>query len=528
MNDAPIEVMDRRTWLLRLIYVRFIVFSAFIPLSLSISSNLKPERVGDMQLLLLVVSALSLLWWALLKHNTSYVAQAYGQIAVDLLLITWTVNRTGGVDSYFASLYYLAIVMSSILLERRGAFFAATASSILHFAHLDLAHFRYIDDLSRGQFPLPALQFIIALNIFGFCTVAYLSNFLAESWRKTGAELQKSTGQVAFLQAFSDRILDSMGSALVTTDVNGRIFLFNRAAGRLTARNPREVLTKSIWEVFPGLRSDTETTKSDVWTKRKDGRDIYVRYSVSPILIDEKDTAGHVWCFDDLTEIRLLERQVRQKEQMATIGALSAAIAHEIRNPLASITGSFKLLQSDLQLTDDQNQLAGIISRETERLNRTISEFLSYARTPAPQLRRTDLSVLVSEMVSLMRNSADVNGRHSIEMRLQPVYAMVDESMMRQVFYNLATNGIKAMPDGGTLTISVEPRNGAQVRFQDTGIGMDDSEMKNLFVPFHSSFKNGTGLGLPIVYQIVTAHNGVIGVKSRKGEGSTFFVDLKK
>jgi len=520
--------MDRRTWLLRLIYVRFIFFSAFIAISLSISNRLLVERVGDMQLLLLVVSGLSIFWWALLKNNSAYGAQAYAQIAVDLLLITWTVNRTGGVDSYFSSLYFLAIVMSSILLERRGALFAATVSSMLHIGHLLLVNFKYLPDLSSGQTSVPALQFILAMNIFGFCTVAYVSDFLAENSRRTGAELQKSTGQVAFLQAFSDKVVDSMSSALVTTDVNGRIFLFNRAAGRLTARNPRDVLSKSIWDIFPGLRSEVPVSRSDVWTKRKDGRDIYVRYSVSPIMIDDKNTAGHVWSFDDLTEIRLLERQVRQKEQMATIGALSAAIAHEIRNPLASITGSFKLLQSDLELTEDQSQLAGIISRETERLNKTIAEFLSYARPPAPMLRRTDLSVLISEMVSLMRNSSELNCRHSIEMRLQVVYAMVDESMMRQVFYNLATNAIKAMPDGGTLTISVEPRNGAQVRFTDTGIGMDDAEMKNLFVPFHSSFKNGTGLGLPIVYQIVTAHNGVIGVKSSKGAGSTFFVDLKK
>jgi signal transduction histidine kinase len=111
---------------------------------------------------------------------------------------------------------------------------------------------------------------------------------------------------------------------------------------------------------------------------------------------------------------------------------------------------------------------------------------------------------------------------------MESVHAMVDESMMRQVFYNLATNAFKAMPDGGTLTISVEPRNGAQVRFEDTGVGMDETEMKNLFVPFCSSFSNGTGLGMAIVYQIVAAHNGVVGVKSRKGAGSTFFVDLKK
>jgi len=532
VNGTPLELLDRPKWLRRLIHVRFIIFSLFIPISLWIDANkplqLQIERLDDMKVLLAVVAGLSVLWWVLLKLNRSYVAQAYAQVACDLLLITWTVNRTGGVDSFFSSLYFLEIVTASILLESRGAFFAATVSSVLHFGHLDLAYFQYVPSISAGPYPLPALQFIIALNIFGFCSVSYLSNYVAESWRNTGVALQKSTGQVAFLRAFSDKVVDSMGSGLVTTDINGRIYLFNRSASMLTGHSVREACSKTIWDVFPGLRAEAKNLRSDVWTKRKDGKDIYVRFSVSPIKIDDKDTAGHVWCFDDLTEIRLLERQVRQKEQMAAIGAMSAGIAHEIRNPLASITGSFKILHSDLQLNDDQTQLADIISRETERLNQTISAFLSFARPPAPQLRMTDLSVIVTEMVSLMRNSSELSSRHSIEMRLESVCTMVDESMMRQVFYNLATNAFKAMPDGGTLTISVEPRNGAQVRFEDTGIGLDETEMKNLFVPFCSSFSKGTGLGMAIVYQIVSAHNGVIGVKSRKGAGSTFFVDLKK
>src|SRR5436853_1927626 len=126
-----------------------------------------------------------------------------------------------------------------------------------------------------------------------------------------------------------------------------------------------------------------------------------LRFSASPVMIDEKNTAGYVWIFDDVTELRVLERQMRQKEQMAAIGTMSAGIAHEIRNPLASITGSFNLLQSELQLSADQGRLAAIITRETDRLNRTITDFLSYARLPEPKATNMDLSCLISETVSL-------------------------------------------------------------------------------------------------------------------------------
>jgi two-component system sensor histidine kinase PilS (NtrC family) len=244
-------------------------------------------------------------------------------------------------------------------------------------------------------------------------------------------------------------------------------------------------------------------------------------------MIDEQDTAGYVWCFDDVTELRVLEQQMRQKEQMAAIGAMSAGIAHEIRNPLASISGSFNLLKSELRLEPDQRRLVEIITRETERLNRTIAEFLSYARPRTPNRRRVDLARLISETVQLMRNSPELKREHRIETWLRPAMVNADESMMRQVFYNLASNAFKAMPDGGTLKITLESRNGnAQFRFEDTGVGLDEDELKRLFVPVNSSFKNGTGLGLPIVYQIVNAHNGAIAVRSQKGAGTTVIVDL--
>jgi two-component system sensor histidine kinase PilS (NtrC family) len=520
---ADIAIMDRRKWLLRLIYVRLTVFTIFVGAEVAREASTR----ADLLFLLAAVYALSVCWFGLLKLNESYVWQSYFQIAIDLLLITWMVNRTGGVDSYFSSLYFLEIVMSSILLERRGAFVAGTASSVLHFAHMDLGYFHYVETTTVVWPELSTLQYIISFNIFGFCSVAFLSNFLAESWRRTGAELEKSTGQVAFLQAFSDRIMDSLGTGLVTTDSDGRIYLFNRAAEKISGYKSDHALRLTIWEVFPGMLPKVDSGQFEILTTRNDGVSLNLRFSVSPVMIDEKNTAGYVWNFEDVTELRLLERQMRQKEQMAAIGAMSAGIAHEIRNPLASIAGSFNLLQSDLSLSADQRQLAEIITRETERLNRTITGFLGYARPLAPTRTEVDLAELISETVKLMRNSPELKQEHRIETLLRCVKVSVDENMMRQVFYNVASNAFKAMPDGGTLSISLEGRNGnALIQFEDTGIGLCEDELKRLFVPFNSSFRNGTGLGLPIVYQIITAHNGTISVRSRKGRGTTFIIAL--
>jgi two-component system sensor histidine kinase PilS (NtrC family) len=528
VTDSLGATMDRRKWLLRLIYTRFCAFAIFIliPWLLGRFSD-NPGKSHDMLLLMGAVLVISALWLALVRLNKSYVWQSYAQIILDIFLITATVNRTEGIDSYFSNLYFLEIVMASILLDRRGAFLAGTLSSVIHFAHLDLIKYGAISsNASEVSQDWQEVQFIIAVNIFAYTAVAYLSNYLAEGLRHAGAQLEKSTGQMAFLQAFNDRIIDSMDSGLITTDGGGRIYLFNRAAENITGRRVDEALHMTIRELFPEV-SHVEAGRSETWTRRTDGKEIYLRFSVSPVMIDDKDTAGYVWCIDDLTELRSLERQVRQKEQMAAIGAMSAGIAHEIRNPLASITGSFNLLHKELQLSPDQGRLAEIITRETERLNRTITEFLSYSRTPDPKPTSMDLSNLISETVSLMRNSPEVKPSHSIETKLEPVTRPVDGSMMRQVFYNLATNAFRAMPDGGKLTIRLEPRNGgARIQFEDTGRGMDEDELKKLFVPFHSSFAKGTGLGLPIVYQIVNAHNGTISVKSRRGMGSVFAIDL--
>src|SRR6516162_2557762 len=267
---ADTAIMDRRKWLLRLIYVRLAVFTIFV----AAESVRKTEPTQDLLVLLTAVYALSACWFVLLRLNESYVFQSYAQIALDLLLITWMVNRTGGVDSYFSSLYFLEIVMSSVLLERRGAFVAGTASSLIHFAHMDLGYFGYIPSTTNVWPDLPSLQYIISLNIFGFCSVAFLSNFLAESWRKTGVELEKSTGQVAFLQAFSDRIVDSLGSGLITTDKEGRIYLFNRAAEEITRYRSDQALRMKLWEVFPEMLPKIDSGRFEISRSRPDGTNV--------------------------------------------------------------------------------------------------------------------------------------------------------------------------------------------------------------------------------------------------------------
>ena len=236
----------------------------------------------------------------------------------------------------------------------------------------------------------------------------------------------------------------------------------------------------------------------------------------------ERATIGYIYTFTDLTEIRRLERELRLRDRLAAVGRLAAGIAHEIRNPLSSIAGSVKMLSGIAALTDDQRALVGIVTRESERLNSIISDFLTYSRDRKSQNTRVDLCQLLSDTLTLLENrQASIRIERSFSH--SEAIAEGDGDKLKQVFWNLCSNAIRAMPNGGTLAVTLDLlETNWRIRFQDTGAGISPQLIEKIFEPFQSGFEGGTGLGLAIVYRIMQAHEAHITVRSEPGKGTEF------
>ena len=256
------------------------------------------------------------------------------------------------------------------------------------------------------------------------------------------------------------------------------------------------------------------------------------RVMVSTLAIGERETQGYVYTFDDLTEIRRLEREVRMQDRLAAVGRLAAAIAHEIRNPLTSIAGSVSMLSEVPNLSDEHRQLLEIVTRESDRLNSIITDFLAYSRGKQYKFAKVDLLLLLEDTLTLLQHRLVAQ---SAGIRVERRYAvkealvLADGDKIKQVFWNFCENAVRAMKDGGTLTVSLDTAGEEwQINFADTGPGMNPQLIEKVFEPFQSNFEGGTGLGLAIVYQIVQAHEGKVWARSKLGQGSVFVLRLRR
>jgi len=389
--------------------------------------------------------------------------------------------------------------------------------------------------------PRSVAQYTVALNLFGFFAVALLSGSLAERLRSADVRLEHASTEIADLQAFNQHVIDSLPSGLATTDTARRILTFNHAAETITGLSFGSVAGRPLTDTLQlpeQLVMEMEQGLSGSGARRlewrystPDGRgEIDVGLSATH-LETPGGRAGVLVTFQDVTGVKKLERDARIQQRLAAVGEMAAGIAHEIRNPLASMSGSIQILRQELPLSSEQEQLMDIVLRESERLNTTIRSFLAYARPQRFAIERVDVRRALNDTALLLRNSAELCEGHVIEVDLPAteLWCEADEGQIRQIVWNLATNGLRAMPEGGRLLLMASMNsssNGIVISVQDEGIGIAADELDGLFQPFHGSFTKGSGLGLAIVHRIVTDYRGEIQVRSQPGAGTTVSVSL--
>ena len=506
------------------------------------SASEAPQSINKSLGLVTIVACLTILYALIFRLSKNILFQARFQLAVDVLLVTWLVWNANVIQSPYIALYILTIAISSLFLGPRDVVVVSVGCSVAFTAcSLQITGLAGQSDPSKfvGGSVSQTVQWVGLFDV-AFLVVGLLSARLAERQSRSDVRLMAATQSLANLRALHERIVASIRSGLVTTDLDGRIFTFNAAAEEITGYREEAIrgqdasilfgdMKDHITETLRAVESGQRSPRFETNCLTSEGMRLRLGYSVSPLSTEVGETTGIVITFQDLTHVRSLEETSRRQDRLAAIGRMAASIAHEIRNPLAAMRGSIQMLRSELDSDSSQTELMEIILRESDRLNRIITDFLSYARPRSLAPARVDVGDLLHQTFALMRHSPEIAANQSIveELPSEPSFAEADEGQLKQVFWNLARNALQAMPNGGTLRATLEPNsdNRLRIAFTDTGRGMSPDQVEHLFEPF-SSTTGGTGLGLSIVYQIIRDHGGTINVRSRVGQGTTITVEL--
>ena len=480
------------------------------------------------------------------------------QMVIDHLFIAGLIYYTGGKGSYFPIAYIFSIIGSSILFYKRGAFYSASLSTFFYGFILLLQLYEWIRPPGQIVTPEPSQVFYSLITyLAAYYIVAFLSSTISEELKKKKSELIQKQVDYDQLEAFNRNIIQSLDSGLLTIDLNGRINFLNRTAEKILNRRGEELKNISIYDLFPeigGVLEELKRKASDfspdyqryeTLLANQNGEKIYLGFSISPLTDPKGSVIGHTLIFQDITRFKEMEDQMKRYDRMAAIGALAAGMAHEIRNPLASLSGSIQMLKSELSLDQQQEHLMAITLRESERLNALITDFLLFAHPPQTHRSAWEIGKILDETVELFIHSpAFHEGLHITRTnRNGDIEAPIDPDQMRQVFWNLLINAAQAIPDDGDIRISIERTNDTfggglpfhspargkdwvKIVIADSGSGIPPQEKEKIFEPFYTTKEGGTGLGLSIVHKIIENHNGVIRVESDVGRGAIFNVYL--
>lgn len=477
--------------------------------------------------LIVTLYLFSIAYYLILDRIRSLLAFAYFQLVIDVFAEIVLIYVTGGIDSWFSFALILSILAASIVLNKRAGFVIATISSILYGALINLQLYEVLPAMSEGLMEAKDYLYKIFIHTIFFYLTAYLSGNLSSRLEKTVRKLEETDLDLRTLEIFNHEVLESLPSGLFTIDLSGKILLFNKSAESITGLKREVVVGQKIDRVMPFPKFPLPEGRAEELIT-VDGAQKIIGLGISALRDIDGNKKGFIVIFQDLTKLKKLEAEMKQKEKWAAIGELSSNIAHEIRNPLASLKGSIEMLKEGAMPDNYKERLMEIALKEMERLNRIVTDFLTYSRPSPPNLQKIDLHMLLDETLDLLENvhqgSGDLSIGRDYSDRLD-VYA--DPQKLRQVFWNLCINAVEAMPDKGELAVSArKDGDSVQIRFTDSGSGIDEKSLDKIFYPFFTTKEQGTGLGLAIAYRIVEEHDGSIKVSSKPGFGTTFEVIL--
>ena len=523
----------------RLIVIFLLLVTSWIWYSGSIQLTLDNFPEGPF-LVFIISIGLTTVYFLLSRVSRSFDLQIRAQLLIDALLITWLVWKTGDLTSPYITLYIVLIGVSSAFLRPQATFLMAVLCSSFFLLLAILTGLGLIEPSGVPQ-TVPRIIQIVSFHTIAFLVVGLLASKLSERLT-SGEQLKEATKSLANLQALHERIIESIRSGLITTDLDGTIYTFNAAAAEITGYKADGMQGRSIFSLFGNIKQPIELSLKNLETDQPprfetnlvtpEGFAVRIGYNISPLFSENNERTGLIITFQDLTDIRSMEESIKRKDRLAAVGRVGAGLAHEIRNPLGAMRGAIQVLESNTPPESVQADLMKIILRESDRLNSIITNFLSYAKPKVGSFTEIDASEAIRDTVKLLRHSPDVTEKHRIKETLPdgPVFVFADATQLKQVFWNLARNSINAMPNGGEISIKLEtiPNNRLQIVFEDSGVGMSPEQVERLFEPFSNSTSGGTGLGLSIVYQIIRDHDGVINVRSFEGEGTVITIALPR
>ncbi len=453
------------------------------------------------------------------------------QVCGDAILVFGFLVATGGGLSPLSFLLAVPVMMAAALAGLRGGVYAAGIVGGFYALLLAWSSWHLPPtELAPGRALYLAVSHLVA-----FAALGALGGVLADRLEQQGEQLEEQRQDLIALRALHADIVASIGTGLMTTDTEGRVSFINRAGLEILRADPIQLHQRRAAEIFDLAESFPQGAGKYLaagrrfrferdWQRPSDGQRLFLGFSVSYLKGPEGAHQGWLIVFQDLTEIASLEQQVRTRERMAALGEMAAGIAHELRNPLAAICGSVQVLSGGGSDEEEAQRLREVVLRESDRLDRIIRDFLKFARPGDHEPRACDLVEMMEQLGRLLRKSPELHPDHRVEVLAGPgsTQALVDPDSMRQVFWNLASNALKAMPDGGTLSIQVEGHGGDEVlvAFRDEGHGMDAATLKAIFQPFHGRFEKGSGLGAAIVYRIIEEQRGRVQVVSHPGRGT--------